>query len=354
MYDATKPASRKTLLGENFQGLFEIEDIAFFVSFARFLQESITVPLLHAVNPIRVFPFRRVEQKLLFTALVATLALIASSSLAAEENVGRYSMKAAPDASRHTEVCAMVGYSWGVNEIRLRDGDNYNLKPGKREVSLESTVIGLQLETSRSLDMGLRFQGWINIPERGRGDWLFESASKGWDTKSGYQMADLSLAYYLGLGGMPYSAALVGGYRYCRLDCRSTAVVNNAETTEDVMQVHIPYVGVYYGHKDFLGSEIRLDLRTSVLTIASLESAQYVGGSTRQVKGSSVTGFWFESLFSWNLTLSEKASAGLFANYTYVELSGGATVQKEFASTRFSMDSRSHLAIVGVTGFYHF
>lgn len=288
-------------------------------------------------------------------APIIAVTLIVSGPVEADEGslrdgVGPF----AGGSQRRTQVTARSGYSWGVNEIRLRDGDNPNLRPGKREVSLESFVLGVQIETSRSSDMGFRVQGWVNIPEQRRSDWFVEPVGRAWDTQSRYQMADLSLAYYLGLGGMPYSAALVGGYRYCHYDYRSTAAMNASETTQDTMHIHIPYVGIYYGHKDFVGSEIRLDLRTSALTIASLESDQYVGGTACRINGNSVTGFWFESLFSWNLPISEKATAGFFADYSYVELSAGATVRKEPASTGFSLDSKSHLAILGIACTYHF
>ncbi len=67
-----------------------------------------------------------------------------------------------------------------------------------------------------------------------------------------------------------------------------------------------------------------------------------------QVDGHSLTGCWFETIFEWPKLVGESALIGAFAKYDYLELSGGATLTKDGASTRFSMDSWHHLFVVGL------
>jgi hypothetical protein len=246
------------------------------------------------------------------------------------------------------------GYLWGFNEIWLRDGDNSLIAPAKKEVTLNSLAFGLYGETFLLSDLTARVQAWINVPNESRNDFLFDAVSRAWDSRTRYLGADLSIAYFFGLGGPPYRAGLVAGYRYNDFDYRSHLVSLEAGAFNDHIQVHIPYLGVSYAHSHFMGSVVRLDILASWLTLARLDGERDLEGQAMQIEGHSVTGFWLESVFEWSVPLTENALVGLFVKYTYLELSGGATVKTGLSETRFSMDSRSHLILTGLTLSYAF
>jgi len=266
---------------------------------------------------------------------------------------GQYSC-ASGFSERKGELEARVGYLWGTNQIRFRDGDNSNLPPGQKEISLESPVFGIMGETFLSRDFALRAQGWINLPLTHRSDWLLEPTARQWETEGRYLAADLSLIYHLGLGGMPYSAGLIGGYRYNEFDYTSVPGRAPGGNYDDHIHVHIPYLGVFYGNGDFAGTVVRLDVLISPLTMSTVDAEQHLLGVATQVTGQSLTGLWFESFFAWYWPTSRNARVGTFVNYNYLELSGGATVRRTGASTRFSLDSTTHLITVGVTAAYSF
>ncbi len=269
-------------------------------------------------------------------------------------------------------VEARAGYMWGVNALWLRDGDNDNLPAGKKEVSLESPVFGIQAETRAITDdLALRVQGWINLPQTTRGDFMLDRTvqrtltAQAWETASRYLAADVSAIYHLGpfgyhlnrLGsvGMPYTAGLVVGYRYVDFDFRSTRSAQpTTGTFDDHFHIHIPYIGVHYAHEEFVGSLVRLDINASPFTLSRMDAEKQLTGVITQYEGESVTGFWFESLFSWSKSVSDGAYIGMFVNYNYLELSGGATVKSAqggvLSATRFSMDTISHLVAVGISG----
>jgi len=257
-------------------------------------------------------------------------------------------------SERKGELEARAGYLWGTNQIRFRDGDNSNLPAGQKEVSLESPIFGIVGETFRSRDFALRAQGWINLPQSRRSDWLLEPTARLWETEARYLAADVSLIYHLGLGGMPYSAGLAAGYRYNDFDYESLPGRAPAGNYEDHIHVHIPYVGVFYGNGNFAGTVVRLDVLISPLTMSRIDSEQHLQGVTTQVTGQSLTGLWFESFFAWYWPMSQNARFGAFVNYNFLELSGGATVRRTGASTRFSMDSTTHLVTAGLTAAYSF
>lgn len=250
-------------------------------------------------------------------------------------------------------VSARPGYVWGVNEIRLRDGDNAGIAPGKREVSLESLTIAAEIETFRSSDLAIRLQASLNFPQRHR-NWLALPVSRAWDTRSSVVKIDLSLDYYLDVGVMPYWAALVGGYRYYRFSYDSVPSVNTADTVTDRIDVHVPYVGVHYRDSGFVGSLLTLDISASPIVLSRLYSNQQTGGVKTDVDGHSVTGLWFDSFFSWSWPLGRQVVAGVFLDYNFIELSGGATVSSGARSTRFSLDSRFHSVMCGLNAAYSF
>jgi hypothetical protein len=262
---------------------------------------------------------------------------------------------------------------WGVNALWLRDGDNDNSPAGKKEISLESPVFGIQAETRAITDdLALRVQGWINLPQTTRGDFMLDRSAeaertltaRSWETESRYLAADVAAIYHLGpfgshlnrLGsiGMPYTAGLVAGYRYTNFDFRSTRSAPPTGTFHDHFHIHIPYIGVHYAHEDFAGSLVRLDINASPFTLSRMDAERQLTGVITQFEGESVTGFWFESFFSWSKPVSDGAYIGMFVNYNYLELSGGATVDRAQSgvlnSTRFSMDTIGHLIMAGISG----
>lgn len=248
---------------------------------------------------------------------------------------------------------ARAGYVWGVNEIRFRDGDNAIIAPGKKELNVNGLIFGLQGETFAMKDLAVRAQAWINIPQELRSDFLLDRTRRSWDTRAQFFEADLSIIYHLGLGGMPYTAGLTAGYRFDNFDYKSTLVAG-AGTFNDHIHVHIPYLGIYYAHSNFVGSVVRLDVLSSFFTLARVDAAQDLAGSITQIDGQSLTGFWFESFFGWSRPIGRSAFLGAFAKYNYLGLSGGATVERDNSSTRFSMDSWHHLFMAGLTATYTF
>lgn len=246
------------------------------------------------------------------------------------------------------------GYLWGFNEIWLRDGDNFLIAPAKEEVTLNSLAFGLYGETFLLSDLTARVQAWINVPNESRNDFLFDEVLRAWDSRTRYLGADLSIAYFFGLGGPPYRAGLVAGYRYNDFDYRSHLASLEEGSFNNHIQVHIPYLGISYAHSQFMGSVVRLDILASWLTLSRLDGERDFEGQATRIEGHSVTGFWFESLFGWSVPVTENVLVGLFAKYNYLELSGGATVKMGLSETRFSMDSRSHLILTGLTVSYAF
>ncbi|MGO9570200.1 MAG: hypothetical protein ACLP5H_21940 [Desulfomonilaceae bacterium] len=249
---------------------------------------------------------------------------------------------------------ARAGYLWGMNEIRFRDGDNAIIAPGKKELNVSGVIFGLQGETFVMRDLAVRAQAWINIPEALRSDFMLDRTRRSWDTRTQFFEADLSIIYHLGLGGMPYTAGLTVGYRFDNFDYKSTLVAGLGGSFHDHIHVHIPYLGIYYAHSGFVGSVVRLDVLASPLTLSRVDGAQDLAGTITQVDGQSLTGFWFESFFGWSRPVGRSAFLGAFAKYNYLGLSGGATLERDNSSTRFSMDSWHHLFVTGLTATYTF
>jgi hypothetical protein len=246
---------------------------------------------------------------------------------------------------------ARTGYLWGFNEILFRDGDNYLIPPGKQEISLDSMIFGLQGETFATEDLAVRAQAWINIPHENRSDFFFDRTALGWDSQVRYVQADLAAIYHIGLRGMPYAAGLVAGARYNNFDSFSKRVSSPTGTFRDHLHIYIPYTGVYYAHNDFLGTVMRLDVFFSPFTFSQLDAEETLAGTVTQIDGHSLTGYWFETLFEWSAPVGDSVLLGALAKYNYLVLSGGATLNRNVSSTpystRFSMDSWSHLFVVG-------
>jgi hypothetical protein len=249
---------------------------------------------------------------------------------------------------------ARAGYLWGINEIRFRDGDNSIISPGKQELNVNGIIFGLQGETFVVKDLAVRAQAWINIPQALRSDFFLDRTRRSWDTRAQFFEADLSVIYHLLLGGMPYTAGLTAGYRFDNFDYKSSLVAFPGGSFNNHIHVHIPYLGIYYAHSGFVGSVVRLDVLASPFTLSRVDGAQDIAGSITQVDGQSLTGLWFESFFGWSRPVGRSAFLGAFIKYNYLGLSGGATLERDNSSTRFSMDSWHNLFTTGLTATYTF
>jgi len=268
------------------------------------------------------------------------------------------------DHAKKTLVEARTGYLWGINEIRFRDGDYAIIPPGKMELNVNGVIFGLQGERYILPDLAVRAQAWINIPQSLRSDFFLDRTRRSWDTRAQYFEADLSVICTMlpvfppPSPSMPYTpgivAGLTAGYRFDKFDYKSANVTVPGGSLHNHIQVHIPYLGIYYAHSRFVGSVVRLDVLASPFTISRVDATQDLAGSTTQIDGQSLTGWWFESLFEWSKPIGRNAFVGAFAKYNYLGLSGGATLEKDNASTRFSMDSWYHLFSAGLTATFTF
>jgi hypothetical protein len=260
-----------------------------------------------------------------------------------------------PLASKNSFAEAQFGYLWGLNEIKLRDGDNALIAPSKREIELQGILFAVAAGTFFTDDLGARVQAWIDIPQQIRSNFCLDQAVRSWDTRPRYIAADLAGIYSIGPPSMGLTAGLMAGYRYNDFDYDSRTVGQPAGTFHDHFQIHIPYLGVYYANSAMAGSVARLDVVFSPFVLSRLDSDEHRSDVVTAIEGHSVTGKFFETLFSWSWPLSGSALAGVFANYTYLDLSGGATVVTGGrTSTRFSLDSRYHLVFAGLTLTYTF
>ena len=249
------------------------------------------------------------------------------------------------------------GYLWGFSELRLRDGDNDNIPPGRRNVDLHSPILELTGEHFFTRDFAVRGQAWANAPSTHRNEFLL-NAARAWDTKGQYVGADLAAIYHFGLGRMPYTGGVMAGYRLNYLDLNGYSVTDTSDTFDEETLVHVPYVGVYYAHSELLGTVTRLDIVASPLTLAQVDVRRPNSVEFTEVDGHSITGIWFESLFQMALPVTDSALVGMCARYNYLELHGGATVSNTAVvgspTTHFSMDYRFHLLTVGITATYTF
>ncbi len=310
-------------------------------------QKNFGVRLAEAVRAY-VVTQTRAHLKFLLILLVA---LIVMPTVAHAQHPSSFS---GPASHKKSLVEGAFGYSFGFNDILLRDGDNANFAPEKKEIGLDSMVFSVQGQTFVTSDVAVRVQGWINIPQEIRSNFILDGVTRSWDTQARQIEADLAAIYVFGFPGIPYAAGLTVGYRYCDLNYSSVQVAVPSGTFHDHFQIHIPYLGVYYTHHEFAGSIVRLDVLASAFPLSRLDSQRRQQLLITEIEGQSVTGFWFETLFEWTSDFSGGAQVGLMAKYNYLELSGGATVRNGIQSTSFSMDSRKHLFVTGLTVGYRF
>lgn len=289
--------------------------------------------------------------------MTATLSLVILSSMCSAWN----SPQQGPPATGNSKTPktsfaeARFGYLWGINEIKLRDGDNALIPPSKREFELQGILYGIAAGTFFTDDLGVRVQAWIDVPQQIRNNFYLDRTVRSWDTRPRYIAADLAAIYSIGPRGLPLTAGLMAGYRYTDLDYDSRTVSQPAGTFHDHFQIHIPYLGVYYANTAMAGSVARLDVVFSPIALCRLDSDEHRSDVVTEIQGHSVTGRYFETFFSWSWPVSGSTLVGIFADYTYLDLSGGATVvQGGRASTRFSLDAPFNIVLTGVSLSYAF
>jgi hypothetical protein len=248
---------------------------------------------------------------------------------------------------KHSMLEGRCGYLWGWNEVRFRDGDNGLIRPSRRLVTISGPVFEADGETFVRRDVSLRLQGSINLPTASRDLWRLGSLDSTWDTEARIVKGDISAAYHFGPISMPYSAGLVAGYRYYNLLNKSDAKGLFGGSFTDNTHLHVPYFGICYSHTDFGGSLVRLDVLVSPLTMATMDWDGSSAGPSSRVDGHSIMGTLVEVGFRWSTAITQNILAGAFAKYTFMDLSGGATVETTGRSTRFSLDGTSHLFVVG-------
>lgn len=296
-------------------------------------------------------------KRLLKTAASLALALVVVCDVCIAVALGQQTFPAPSQTpfAKSGFAEARFGYQWGLNEIRLRDGDNALIPPSKRDIDLQGILFGVAAGKFFTDDVGVRIQGWIDIPTQMRNQFYLDRAYDSWDTRARYIAADLSLIYSIGPRNMPLTAGLMAGYRYTDFDYDSRTVGQPAGTFHDHFQIHVPYMGVYYANAGMLDSLVRLDVLYAPIIFCRLDSNEQRSSVATQITGQAVTGQFFETFFSWSWPLSDSALAGIFATYTYMDFSGGATVvQGGVQSTRFSMDSPFNIVATGITLTYAF
>jgi hypothetical protein len=262
-------------------------------------------------------------------------------------------------SNRESLIEARLGYLWGYNEIRFRDGNNALIPPGKIVVQLDGPVVGLMAGTASS-DFGVRAQAWVNVPQELRTDFYLNGLQQAWDTLPQYIEADVSLIYQLGLRGIPYTAGLVGGYRYDQFHYDSRRGPTPAGSYQNHFHVQIPYLGIYYAHNNLLGSAVRLDVLASPITLARIDGKEFADGFQLRSDGTSFMGQMYELVFEFSRKVSDNVLLGAFVKGYYLELDAGATVTKSpppnlsAVQTAFSLDSRHSIIILGLSGDYSF
>ncbi len=187
-----------------------------------------------------------------------------------------------------------------------------------------------------------------------RTDFYIDSPPRGWDTRAKYLEADLTAIYQFDLAPMPYIAGIEAGYKYIKLDYESYRIARNSETFYDHIHIHIPYLGVYYAHENLAGALVRLDIIGSPFALSRLDAEEHLTESVIEIEGHTITGTMFETLFAWSKEASDTLMIGGFARYYYLDMSGGATLKSSTKSTRFSMDSRHNVVVIGLGITYMF
>ena len=268
-----------------------------------------------------------------------------------------------PSSQRRDFVDCRLGYLFGTNRIVFRDGDNANIFPSVQDVYVQSPLLKVRGQKFLSDDVGVSVTASVNLPERSRNDcYLFDgdsSKARSWKTKYRTVDGDLSLVYDFALGIMPYDGGLLAGLKYTYLayssDCedKSGPFLNSMHTL-------VPYLGFYYTNSDFARFRVRFEASASPFVLSRVYAEGYVGNSTLQVDGLSLLGASYGASFAILAPVSEGFGLGLSCRYDYCERTGGATLtsirhtDNRNASTRFSMDSRDHLFVTGISAAYAF
>jgi hypothetical protein len=319
----------------------------------------------------RICPMLRFVPAWLVVCLVMSLGLFSAPADAMEFSpIPNHSPFHPSDQSI---VEARAGYMWGTNQIQYRNGDNGLIPAGRKDISLDSPIFGLQAGTFAVSDLAVRAQAWINIPLVWRSNFLFDGQSLGWDTQSNYFEADLSAIYHFGLGHMPYTAAIVGGYRFYKVDYESHRITRWSDSFHDHFQIHVPYFGVYYSHTDLANSLVRLEILFSPILFCGMEANQSLNNQiapppnrtlvnipqNTQLDGQSYIGQWADVTFEWSKRLGKNVLLGASSRFNFINPVAGARAQhinanQELQITHYTMDMRYWLLSAGLTFTYTF
>ncbi len=268
-----------------------------------------------------------------------------------------------PESKKRDLLQCRPGYLFGTNRLQFREGDNAHILPSVQDVYLFTGMLGVEVRKFLGKDIGIRVQGSINIPDRSRNDFLlFDGESvrvRSWKTRCRAMDADVGLVYDFALGVMPYDAGLLAGCKYHHFEYSSDGE-DKSGPFRNSMHVLIPNLGFYYVNSDLAGFRVRFDLNASPAVFSRVYADGYVGDSTLRIDGHSLTGAWYDTSFVVSAPVTEGFELGVSCRYNYLELTGGATLNSvrlrdgQYASTRFSMDSRHHLFVVALSGAYAF
>ncbi len=297
---------------------------------------------------------------LLITALFAMVSPVKAQAFDMGPFMGPRHVGMSP-ITKKTLFEARVGALLGYSELRIREGDNPHVLAGRRNVDFHSWIFSAQAERFITQNLAVRAQGWINIPPAHKSDFFFDGGVQ-WRSTTQYLAFDLAGVLHFGRGMTPYSAGLIGGYRFNYFDIYSERPTVDQDEYKERSQVHIPYIGVYYAHSNFLGGVARFDLHASPLAISTVKGASNASITEQELRtldGHSLTGIFFDSFLQWSIPISESFLAGAFARYEFLELHSGATVNNRVGGqleteTHFSMDSRFHKVILGLSASFTF
>ena len=268
-----------------------------------------------------------------------------------------------PSSQRRSFVDCQTGYLFDTNRLFFRDGDNPNIRAGVQDVYMQSPLLTLRGQKFFEDDIGVRVTASVSLPQSSRNNvYLFDgdtSNSRLWETRHQTLDGDLTLVYDFALGNMPYDGGLLAGIRYNYFEYASDGEDKSGPFLDSIHTL-VPNLGFYYTNSDFAGFRVRFEGSASPFVFSRVYGDGFVGNSTLRVDGMSIFGAWYDTSLSVSAPVTDGIGLGLFCRYNYIEITGGATLTSTryrdsvYSSTRFSMDSKNHLFVTGVSASYAF
>ncbi len=264
---------------------------------------------------------------------------------------------------------ASVGYLWGTNQLRYRDADKPFMPPGRRDLTMDSPIFGIQAGAFLLPDLAIRGQFRINLPQTWGNRFFFVGENEStiqelpWIVKTRYIESDISAIYHFGLGDMPYTAAMVGGYRFYKTDFDSHRPQRWSDSFTDHFQIHVPYLGAYYSHSNLAGALVRFEFLVSPVILCKMKANQIIAGRSTQLDGVSYLGQWMDTTFELSKKIGGGAFVGGLLRYNFINPIARAKAEgfllptdgkTKLHPTDYVMDMRHHLFIGGLTFTYTF